>query len=299
MKVTIATYHRLARLIGGLLTLMGLGLTAVFVMFTWTGENPLVGSALTLDGPGLLIMASIGAFALPLGLSLLFTDAATSARLRIAACALGLMALLRLVAFANPEIRAAVGLAPIVEFFVLGGLGFVAFGLRPDNESPIEMRIEIEVDAPASEAWQVLGEQFGDVGQWASSLRSSQLDRSPGVGAVRTCELTGFGPFSAGRISEELLEFDPAAMRFIYAARTGLPRMFHAAKNRWSVEAVDDHHCRVRSHASIDLHWWALPLATWLGWGIRSGVDRFTEELRHRVERGTAHPRKAAALARA
>lgn len=297
MNVTVANYHRLAKLIGLLLTLMGVGLIAVFAMFITTGTNPLAGCPAGLEGPGLLILATIGAFTLPLGASLFGVDAATSARMRIAGYALELMALLRLVAFANPQLRAEVGYTPLLEFFVLGSIGLIALLVRPLGEAPIDMRTEIDLDAPASEAWQVLGEQFGAIGEWAVAIRSSSLDGDVAVGTVRTCEIGGFGPVGAGRITEELTELDADAMRFTYAARTGLPRMIQSAVNRWSVQSLGRERCRVRSHASIDVAWWALPLTPWIGWGMRLGVPRFVEELRHRVELGVAHPRKRAALA--
>ncbi len=294
MKITVANYHRLAKFVGVVLTLMGLGLTAVFVNFVLTGANPLAGPPVALNGQGLLIFASIGAFALPLGLSLFTTDSTTSTKLQIAAGALGLMALLRLSAFANADMRAVVGMTPLVEFFVLGSIGMLAYLLRPENESPIELHTEVELDVAASEAWRVLGEEFGSVGDWASGLRSSSLDREVEVGALRTCELRAFGPFPSGRIVEELLEFDRDAMRFTYTPTSGMPPMFQDARNRWSVESLGPDRCRVRSHASVDVHWWALPLAKFFGRGIRSGVDTFAEEMQHRIEKGQAHPRKLA-----
>lgn len=296
MKVNVKTYRRIAKFVGALLTLMGVGLGAVFVQFMWMGTNPFTQGPLILDGPGLLILASIGAFALPIGISLFSSDPSTSARLRIAGGALGFMALLRLAAYASPSMRAVVGVAPLIEFFVLGSIGLVAYSVRPENESPIETHMEVELDAPASAAWQILGEEFGDVGKWATGLLATSVDREVGVGAVRTCDIEGLGPFPAGRITEELLEFDPGNMRFTYAATSGMPAMFERAQNRWSIESVGPDRCRVRSHASIDVHWWALPFARWAGWSIQSGVRRFGEELRYRVEQGRAHPRKLATL---
>ncbi|MBL4685545.1 MAG: SRPBCC family protein [Nannocystaceae bacterium] len=296
MKVTIATYHRLAKFVGVLLMLMGVGLAAAFLSFLWTGATPLAQPPLSLNGAGLLVFATVGAFAFPLGVSLLSTDSATSARLRIAAWALGLMALLRLAAFADADIRALVGITALIEFFVLGGIGLVAYVVRPENESPINIRMSLELDVPAAEVWRVLGERFGNVGDYAAGVQSSSMDGEVGVGAVRTCTTQPFGPFAAAKITEELTEFDPAAMKFTYLAGGDLPRMIPTSKNRWSVEALGSERCRVQCHASVDLLWWALPLAQLLGWGIRSEVLRFGEDLRYRVENGTPHPRKLAAL---
>ena len=294
MQVDIATYHRLAKSVGVLLTVMGLSLAAVFATFVLTGRSPLAGSAVDLDGPGLLVLASIGAFTLPLGLSLFSTDSATSARLRIAGYALGLMALLRLAAFSSPQMRAVVGVAPLIEFFVLGGIGLVAWWIRPNTETPIDCQLEIELDVSAQEAWNLLGEEFANVGDYASGVCKSSMDGELGVGATRACQTQAFGPFPSLRITETLTEFDRGAMKYAYAAGGDMPAMFPSSVNRWSVEPLGPNRCRVKSHASIQLEWWALPLAPVLRWSILSEVKRFGEDLRYRLEHGKPHPRKLA-----
>ena len=298
MNVSLTTYHRLAKAYGALLVLMGLGLIATFVVFWATGTNALAEAAPGSDGLGLLILASIGAFALPLGSSLFSADHATSARLQVAACALGMMAALRLLAFFVADLRAVIGYTPLIEFFVLGSLAAIAFFVRPETESPIDIRFEVEIDAPAAEAWEVLGERFADIGEWAVAIHASSLEGELEAGALRTCAIGGFGPVGAGEVTEELLELDRGAMKFSYAARSGLPPMISDARNRWSVEGISAQRCRVRSHATMDLRWWALPMTTWIRWGVRAGVPNFLDELRHRVEQGRPHPRKLASTPR-
>ncbi len=298
MQVSLLTYHRLANFVGSILSLMGLALASVFAAFVVTGSSPLSGGAIDFDGPSLLVLASIGAFTLPLGLSLFSRDEATSARLRLAGYALGLMALLRLAAFSSAEMRATVGVAPLIEFFILGGIAAVAFWVRPDTEAPVNCRLELELDVPAERAWTVLAEQFGDVGEYASGVRKSVMHEDVGTGATRTCQTQGFGPFPSLEITETLTEFDRNAMRFEYVAGGELPRMIPSSTNRWTVEPSSSGRCRVRSHAKIQLKWWALPLAPLLSRSIHAEIQRFGEELRHKLEQGTVHPRKAAALRR-
>lgn len=295
MQVSLVTYHRLAKFVGTILSLMGIALASVFAMFLFTGNSPIAGGPVNFDGPSLLVLASIGAFTLPLGLSLFSRDEATSARLRIAGYALGLMALLRLVAFSSPQMRAAVGVAPLVEFFILGGIAMVAFWVRPDTEAPVNCRLELELEVPAERAWTVLAEQFGDVGEYASGVRKSTMDDEVGTGAVRTCQTQGFGPFPSLEITETLTEFDREVMTYAYVAGGELPKMIPSSTNRWTIEPIGANRCRVRSHARIQLKWWALPLAPLLDRSIHSEIERFGEELRHKLETGTPHPRKVAA----
>ncbi len=159
------------------------------------------------------------------------------------------------------------------------------------------MRLEHEifVDAPADDAWQVLGQQFGAIAQWSATLRASSLVGPLGVGAVRTCEGVGFGPFPPGETTEALTRFDPEQRALSYEATSGLPWFVSSARNAWRVEALGPRRCCVRSRATIALAWWLRPLSWLLPWLLARDLARFSEELRHRIEHGEPHPRKVAA----
>jgi len=166
------------------------------------------------------------------------------------------------------------------------------------SEVIVQLNTEIIIAAPASEAWKVLGQHFGAIGEWAAAIHRSKLDRDVGVGAMRTCEIGGFGPFANGEIVERLTHFDPETMSFGYVVSTGLPGFIESAENRWSIEALGPERCRVLSRATIVLRWWVRPVGPLMGWRMRADSQKFKEELEHRVEHGQAHPRKVRALAR-
>lgn len=158
----------------------------------------------------------------------------------------------------------------------------------------MDLRHDVVLEAPASVAWQVLGEAFGDVADWSTTLASSHLIGALDVGAARVCENRGFGPFPASQITETLTRFDRQTMSFAYDATEGLPAFVRKAENRWTIEPVGPHQCRVRIHATVTLAWWARPFGFLLPSLMRRDLDRFLEELRHQVEHGVPHPRKQA-----
>ena len=49
----------------------------------------------------------------------------------------------------------------------------------------MEMRAEVVINAPAADAWAVIGERFGEIGQWASAITESVMDGPPAVGRAR------------------------------------------------------------------------------------------------------------------
>jgi hypothetical protein len=99
----------------------------------------------------------------------------------------------------------------------------------------MEMRAEVVINAPGEDAWVVVGERFGDIGEWASAITESVVDGPPAVGRVRTCQVAGFGPIAAGVIKERLIEFDPEARSLSYEAAAGMPWFIAGAVSRWSV----------------------------------------------------------------
>ncbi|MFT4623685.1 MAG: hypothetical protein ACI8PZ_002341 [Myxococcota bacterium] len=105
MNVSELTYDRIAKGIGVMLTGMGASLLLLFCVFAATAINPIDAALPGLGGVGLMLFASVGAFALPVGGALVRGGPDAQGHLRVAAMALGLMAVVRLVAFSNLEIR--------------------------------------------------------------------------------------------------------------------------------------------------------------------------------------------------
>lgn len=147
------------------------------------------------------------------------------------------------------------------------------------------MKIEttLDIDAPASAVWHVLGEQFGDVAEWSDAIRKSSLDRPLGKGAVRTCDLKAFGPVPAGQITEELTQFDRGSRSLTYVVRSGVPRFMRFVENAWTVEAHNDRRSTVTSRATFHLAWWVLPLFPLFRIQLGRGLRSFVGELKKTV----------------
>ncbi|MCH6258986.1 SRPBCC family protein [Puniceicoccaceae bacterium K14] len=152
--------------------------------------------------------------------------------------------------------------------------------------------MEFTVEASAEKAWSVLGEQYGDIGGFLSSMISTRLEGELGVGASRVCESAGFGPFPTMIVKEKLIKFDPKGYAFTYRAKKGLPVFIHSAQNAWTIEPKSDNRCVVRSRAEVDLAWWAKPLGIVLPSLMARDFRKVEEELKYRIEKDRPHPRK-------
>jgi hypothetical protein len=144
----------------------------------------------------------------------------------------------------------------------------------------VELRAQVVISAPAQSAWAVVGEQFGDIGQWAAPIVRSWVDSQPGPGAVRTCQIANFGPFPAGTIKERLIQFDPNAMAFTYESAEGMPTFVSKAINRWSVQPETATRCVVRTHTTLTLRGPVRLLEMFLRLKLRTDGARVLDELR-------------------
>jgi hypothetical protein len=151
---------------------------------------------------------------------------------------------------------------------------------------------EVAIAAPPRAAWAILGEGFGSISEWAAPIVASSVDGPLGPGAVRTCRIAAVGPIKAGTIKERLLAFDHESMTFSYEAVDGLPRFIASATNSWVVRSTEGG-CVVRTEATLELRGIMRMFGWMLAWQMSSTGARVLDELKHRVERGAAHPRKA------
>ena len=157
----------------------------------------------------------------------------------------------------------------------------------------MEMHTEIIVEASAEDAWRVMGEGFGAIGDWLTLLEWSSLEGEIAVGAVRTCGLGG------SKVATEVVTtFDPEAMRFSYRATSGLPWFMTHAENHWAIEALGPQRAVVKSHATMKLSPWLAWLGPLMRLTYKPMMKRVSEEIRHIIETGEPHPRKLAALAK-
>ena len=158
--------------------------------------------------------------------------------------------------------------------------------------------MEITIDKPAVAVWKVLGEDFADVGEWASNVVSSSMETAPAVSAVRTAEIAATGPIKPGDAKETLTRFDSAAMSLAYEGTEGMPGSIKEARNEWSVHEIDADHSLVKAHATLEIGGLMALLAPLIKVQLKSVGSKYVEELKHFVETGQPHPRKAKALAK-
>jgi len=119
----------------------------------------------------------------------------------------------------------------------------------------------IEINAPLRAAWQILGEEFGEVSDWPEPVVASSLDGPLDQGVTRICNIKATGPFPAGKITETLSEFNREEKTLTYVVASGRPPFLEHLQNRWVLEARGDAASVAKSTISYRVKWWAVPFA--------------------------------------
>ncbi len=164
---------------------------------------------------------------------------------------------------------------------------------QPGHFLPMKMTRKLTVEASAARTWTVVGEEFADIGHWASAVNHSYLDSSQvGVGVSRTCQLPRGDLLAAPETVERLTVYLPEKMTLAYQVTSGLASFIRRAQNTWTIQPLDKERTTIRTQVEMKLAWWSLPLQPLLLIGLHFTAKSFLEELAYYVERGEPHPSK-------
>jgi len=159
----------------------------------------------------------------------------------------------------------------------------------------LQLKNHMTINASAEKVWRVLAHEFASIGQWASSIPTSQalpdLPAPAGAevgGRVCSTAVPGFGD-----VQEHFTYYDEPSMRFVYQAAEGRPWFLKHAENHWMVRSLGPTTSLVKARAEIDVSLFpGLFLAPLFKLQMgRTGVQSF-EELKYYVEHDQPHPRK-------
>jgi Polyketide cyclase / dehydrase and lipid transport len=162
------------------------------------------------------------------------------------------------------------------------------------------MRIarDLEMDVPADRVWQVLANDFAKIGEWYSGVHRSQVKLDPEAPEGAACAGRISRVPGLGEIHETFTSYDPSNKTFAYEV-TGMPFFVKGASNSFAVATIDGG----RSRVSLEAITHFAPVVGWLmvlpmKLQLSKLMGQLLEELKHYVEKGEIHPRKAESIAK-
>ena len=157
------------------------------------------------------------------------------------------------------------------------------------------MRIikELSVAKPIEEVWEVLGNQFGKIDNWASIISHSEVSGSskiPGVDySIRSTKTT------SGDTQQELTGFNPDQHTISYKSISGTPPIIKQVHAHWSLTKKDANNTHLVLDFVAEMKGLGFILAPVAKIKLGKVGDVLLDDLKYYVENGQPHPRKVAA----
>ncbi|MEL6342987.1 MAG: SRPBCC family protein [Myxococcota bacterium] len=156
----------------------------------------------------------------------------------------------------------------------------------------MEISKSILINAPIARVWEILANDYADVGSWTAAINNSQAidgDRLPGAPTYgRVCETPD------GVFKERITEYDEDRHVLAYLVEEGLPFFVRQGGNTWSLSSVNGgKQTRVQMEMTFLMPWL---MEKMMGPILRKQMSRaahiFTDDLKVYAESGAVSSRK-------
>lgn len=165
----------------------------------------------------------------------------------------------------------------------------------PPAATPTNMNAEYEVfiEAPVEEVWQAVAIEFADIGDWSSSVISSECIGEAANAPECGDRLCVIDSLVFDEVKERVLVYDEENYVFHYELYEGIPGFVHNFTNTWSMTPVDGGtQVRLESNAN------ATGFGGFMMGGIMRGatydaIEEMGTQVKHYIENdGEPHPEK-------
>lgn len=119
----------------------------------------------------------------------------------------------------------------------------------------LDIKTSIEIDTNAAHAWEIIGPNFVNIGEWGRGIAKSwkneslqtTIDGAPAGG--RFCDLGKFG-----QADEKIVHYDIAKREITWSAKIDkMPSFLSGLQNALKVEEINETTCRVSSNLTAEL----------------------------------------------
>ena len=149
---------------------------------------------------------------------------------------------------------------------------------------------KITIDMPVEEVWEVLGNQFGQISNWASIIKESKVYGDSKLNGVNysireTNTLKGI-------TKQELTSFEPEKHSLSYKSISGTPPIIKEVRAKWTLTMAGSNTTELVMDFTADMKGLGFILAPIVKKKLGKIGDELLEELKYYLENGKPHPRK-------
>ena len=157
------------------------------------------------------------------------------------------------------------------------------------------MRIikELSIAKPVEDVWEVLGNQFGEIDNWASIISHSEVSgkaKLSGVNySIRSTKTT------QGDTQQELTGFDPKTHEISYKSISGTPAIIKQVSAHWSLKEAEANSTKLILNFTAEMKGLGFILAPIAKIKLGKVGDVLLDDFKYYLENGKPHPRKVSA----
>lgn len=169
----------------------------------------------------------------------------------------------------------------------------------PPAGTPTNMNAEYEifVDGQIEDVWRTVAEEFADIGDWSSSVISSECIGDAGGAPICGVRLCKIDSMVFDEVKERVLVFDAENHVLKYQLYEGVPGFVHNFTNTWTMSSLDGGtQVRLESNAN------ATGFGGFVMGGImrsatNSAIEEMGTQVKYYIENdGQPHPEKVKSI---
>ncbi|MEQ8241705.1 MAG: SRPBCC family protein [Cyclobacteriaceae bacterium] len=152
----------------------------------------------------------------------------------------------------------------------------------------MEIKVQVTINKPIAEVWEVMGNQFGHAHLWSSNFQSSK------PGGIAKFEGIDYSLRDTttpnGNTLQELTEFDASNFSLRYEITAGRPEIARSVSSHWYLEESAEG--TVVYMDSVMEPKMELPaeMAEKIQLGLMASFNQLANELKYYLENGVPHP---------
>ena len=152
----------------------------------------------------------------------------------------------------------------------------------------MEIKVQVTINKPIADVWEVMGNQFGHAHLWSSNFQSSKPGGEAKFKGIDYSYRDTTTP--NGNTIQELTEFDAKNFSLSYEIKTGRPEIARFVSSHWYLEESAEGIIVYMDSVMEPKMELPAEMAEKIQLGLMASFNQLANELKYYLENGVPHP---------
>lgn len=152
----------------------------------------------------------------------------------------------------------------------------------------MEIKVQVTINKPIAEVWEVMGNQFGHAHLWSSNFQSSKPGGEAKFNGIDYSHRDTTTP--NGNTLQELIEFDTSNYSLSYEITAGRPEIARSVSSHWYLEESSEGTIVYMDSVMEPKMELPAEMGEKIQLGFMDSFKQLANELKYYVENGVPHP---------